>query len=178
MNSMGMKEKALLAMVAVIALYAVAVASWFMHFDGAWKKAKKGYEKAKAEFAARERLIGEKQQWIDAYEEEKAQMPTFEIGKATETTWLAKMDELALKHHILISQRQYGKETEAGDVIELPLEVRSWEGSLDALVHFMHELENTSEGMFDVKAISFKPSSKRGYLKGSFTLTCAYMREK
>ena len=43
----------------------------------------------------------------------------------------------------------------------------------------MHELENTSEGMFDITQLSFKPiSSKQGYLSGSFTLNCAYMREK
>ena len=37
--------------------------------------------------------------------------------------------------------------------------------------------ENTTEGMFDIGYLSFKPSSKKGYLRGSFTLTCAYMRE-
>ena len=104
-------------------------------------------------------------------------MPTFEAGKATDTTWLKKMDELAEKHHIAISQRQSGKEVESGDVLELPIDVKTWEGSLESLVKFMHELENTNEGMFDIRSLSFKPSSKKGYLKGSFTLTCAYMRE-
>jgi hypothetical protein len=55
--------------------------------------------------------------------------------------------------------------------------VRSWEGSLEALVRFMQELENTNEGMFNIRSLNFKPSSKKGYLRGSFTLTCAYMRE-
>ena len=41
----------------------------------------------------------------------------------------------------------------------------------------MHELENTDQGMFDFSSLVFKPSSKKGYLKGSFTVTCAYMRE-
>ena len=41
----------------------------------------------------------------------------------------------------------------------------------------MHELENTDKGMFDFHSLAFKPSSKKGYLKGSFVLTCAYMRE-
>ena len=55
--------------------------------------------------------------------------------------------------------------------------MRNWEGALESLVKFMHELENTTEGMFDVGYLNFKPSSKKGYMKGSFTLTCAYMRE-
>ena len=105
-------------------------------------------------------------------------MPTFAFGKATDTTWQRKMDELAEKHHISISERQPGKEVEKGDVLELPIEVKNWEGALESLVKFMHELENTSDGMFDVGYLSFKPSPKKGYLKGSFTLTCAYMREE
>jgi hypothetical protein len=87
------------------------------------------------------------------------------------------MDELAEKHHISIMQRQPGKEVEKGDVLELQIEVRNWEGALESLVRFMHELENTTEGMFDIGYLNFKPSAKRGYMKGSFTLTCAYMRE-
>ena len=126
---------------------------------------------------AERKLIRARQKWNDAYEEEKAQMPTFAFGKATDTTWLQKLDELAEKHHISISQRQPGKEVEKGDVLELQIEVRNWEGALESLVKFMHELENTSEGMFDVGYLNFKPSSKKGYMRGSFTLTCAYMRE-
>ena len=42
---------------------------------------------------------------------------------------------------------------------------------------FMHELENNDGGMYDFHALNFKPSSKKGYLKGTFTVTCAYMRE-
>ena len=61
--------------------------------------------------------------------------------------------------------------------MELPIEVKSWEGSLEALVKFMHALENTSDGMFDIKEINLKPSQKKGYLKGSLSITCAYMRE-
>ncbi len=41
----------------------------------------------------------------------------------------------------------------------------------------MHALENSTDGMFDIKEISLKPSQKKGYLKGSLSITCAYMRE-
>lgn len=173
----GLKEKAAMAVVCVILLYAGAVGAWFLSAEKAWKKAANAYEEAKRTYARETRLIGEKRQWTEAYETEKASMPTFAADKTTDTTWLSKMDELALKHRIQISQRQGGKEVAEGDVLELPIEVRSWEGSLEALVKFMHELENTNEGMFDVRALNFKPS-KKGYLRGSFTLTCAYMREK
>ena len=174
----SMREKAVMAVIGVIALYAVAAGIWFFSADAAWKKASKNYAKAKETYQKEVKLIGEKRKWAEAYETEKATMPTFELGKATDTTWRRKLDELATKHHVLISSAQTGKEIEAGDVLELPIEVRSWEGSLEALVRLMHELENTSDGMFDITQLNFKPSSKKGYLRGSFTLNCAYMREK
>ena len=177
MTNKSLVEKAVFSGVVVAALYAGAVALWFTVQEPAWKKAVDAYGKAKKSYEAQRKLVGEKHRWNDAYEEEKSQMPTFAFGKSTDTTWLQKMDELAEKHHILISQRQSGKETEKGDVLELPIEVKSWEGALESLVCFMHELENTADGMFDIGYLSFKPSSKKGYLKGSFTLTCAYMRE-
>ncbi len=173
-----LREKAVMAMLGVIVLYAIAAGVWFLSAESAWKKAAKNYAKAKDTYQREVKLIGEKRKWADAYEAEKAQMPTFEAGKATDTTWRRKLDEIAEKHHFLIASAQTGKEIEAGDVLELPIDVKSWEGSLEALVRLMHELENTSEGMFDITQISFKPSSKKGYLRGSFTLNCAYMREK
>lgn len=172
-----LREKAILAILGVIALYAFAGILWFVSAESSWKKAAKAYDKAKRTYEAEVKLIGEKRKWIDAYENEKATMPTFESGKATDTTWRRKLDEIAARHNIVIASAQTGAEVEAGDVLELPIEVRSWEGSLEALVRFLHELENTNDGMFDITQLNFKPSSKRGYLRGSFTLNCAYMRE-
>ena len=174
----SLREKAVMATLGVVVLYAIAVALWFLSAESAWKKAAKNYAKAKDTYQKEVKLIGEKRKWTEAYETEKAAMPTFEAGKATDTTWRRKLDELAEKHHIAISSAQTGKETEAGDVLELPIEVKSWEGCLEALVRLMHELENTSDGMFDITQLNFRPSSKKGYLRGSFVLNCAYMREK
>ena len=175
---MSLKEKAILSIVGMVLLYALAVILFFTVASDQWKRSAKQYAAACQKYAAEKRLIGEKAKWADAYEEEKAHMPIFEEGKNTDTTWLQKMDELAVKHHMSISQRQGGEEVEAGEVLELPIDVKNWEGALESLVRFMHELENTDDGMFDIRAINFKPSQKRGYLRGSFTLTCAYMREK
>lgn len=177
MGAMSLKEQAVVAIIGVIAAYALAVGTWFMYAEDAWKKSVKTYNKAVETYNKEKKLISERAKWEKAYEEEKSHMPFFASGKSTDTTWLAKMDEIAAKNHIFISQRQGGKEIEAGDVLELPIEVKSWEGALESLVKFMHELENTDEGMFDFKQINFRPSNKKGYLKGSFTLTCAYMRE-
>jgi len=173
----GLREKAMMATFGVIALYAVAAVLWFVSAEGSWKKSAKNYAKAKATYEREVKLIGEKRQWEDAYESEKAMMPTFEAGKATDTTWLRRLDALAVSNLVVISGSKAGKEIEAGEVLELPIEVRGWEGSLEGLVRLMHELENSNDGMFDIAEISFKPSNKKGYLKGNFVLNCAYMRQ-
>ena len=172
-----LREKAILAMLGMAVLYAFAVILWFMSVESSWKKAAKAYDKAKKTYQSEVKLIGEKRKWAEAYENEKATMPTFEAGKTTDTTWRRKLDEIAAKHLIVISSAQTGKEAEAGDVLELPIEVKTWEGSLESLVRFVHELENTDAGMFDITQISLKPSPKKGYLRGGFTLNCAYMRK-
>ena len=174
-----LKEKAVMAMLGVIVLYAFAAILWFVSAESAWKKAAKAYDKAKKTYLAEVKLIDEEQKWVDAYENEKATMPELAEGKATDTKWLRELDKIAQRHNVVISTAQAGKEIEAGDVLELPIEVKTWEGSLQALVGFMHELlEGSEDGMFDITKLTFKQSPKKGYLRGSFTLNCAYMREK
>ena len=177
MDDAKLREKAMLAVVAVVVLYAVAVGVWFFSAESAWKRAAKAYRRECDRYGQGEKLISERRKWNELYDREKAAMPTFEAGKATDTVWLRKVEDLARTNLVLITSIDSGKEVEAGDVLELPIEVKSWEGSLEALVKFMHALENTPEGMFDVKEISLKPSQKKGYLRGSLSITCAYMRE-
>ena len=177
MDDAKLREKAMLAVVAVVVLYAVAVGVWFFSAESAWKRAAKAYRRECDRYEQEEKLISERRKWNELYDREKAAMPTFEAGKATDTVWLRKVEDLARTNLVLITSIDSGKEVEAGDVLELPIEVKSWEGSLEALVKFMHALENTPEGMFDVKEISLKPSQKKGYLRGALSITCAYMRE-
>lgn len=184
MSAMSLREKAIFGSLGVVVIYAVLIVFWFLTLDRklgwcpkSWGDAIRGYEKACKTYRDERRMIADRDQWRQAYEDEKAAMPTFEEGKATDTTWQRKVEEIAKRNHISITQSQTGHEIVAGDVLELEIDVRNWEGALESLVRFMHELENTDDGMFDVKSLNFKPSSKRGYLRGSFTLTCAYMRE-
>lgn len=177
MDDAKLKEKAVMAVAAVVVLYAVAVGVWFFSAESAWKRAAKAYGRECDRYEQEEKLISERRKWNDLYDREKAAMPTFEAGKATDTVWLRKVEDLARTNLVQITSIDSGKEVEAGDVLELPIEVKSWEGSLEALVKFMHALENSTDGMFDVKEISLKPSQKKGYLRGSLSITCAYMRE-
>ena len=181
MNSTGLREKAVLASIGMVVLYAVAALVWFLKMDitskqGEWNRAQRRYREACRKYRAECKLISEKRDWEERYEDEKSAMPTPDGTHETDTTWMQKIREIAAKHHIEISNSKASSEIAAGDVFEREIEC-SWEGSLESLVKFMHELENGDGGMFDFHVLSFKPSSKAGYLKGTFAVTCAYMRE-
>ena len=178
MSEISLKQKAVLASLAVAALYVGAVLFWFLSAESAWKKSARKYEQAKATYQKECRLIAERDRIDEDYEKEKAAMPTFAAGKSTDTTWLQKTGEIAAKNLVQISQRGTQKEKmEIDDVTVLPIDA-SWEASLEAIVKFMYELENSGEGLFDVAELNFKPSQRRGYLRGSFTVNCAYMRDE
>lgn len=179
MNGMSMKEKAVLAVLAVVFLYAAAGVLWFVRQADAWSKARKAYEKSRRTYETERKLISQKAKWHEDYEREKSLMPMFAADKATDTVWLQKVSDIAARNFIQIQDRKVGRETAAGDVLEMQITGSNWEGSLKSLVRFMYELETTSEGMFDISSISCKPCSapKKGFLRGGFTLTCAYMRE-
>ena len=177
MNGMTLRQKAVVAALVVVALYVGAALFWFLSAESSWKKAADRYETAKLTYLKEEKLISEKAKWDDAYKTEKSAMPVFAAGKATDTTWLARVDSLATTNLVQISQKNGAKETpETDDVTVLPIDA-SWDASLEALVKFLHALENSEEGLFAVTKLSFRPSQKQGYLRGTFTLNCAYMRE-
>ncbi len=175
MNNMSLKEKAVLAVAGVVILYIIAIVLWFASQEAAWKSAAKQYDRECARYEKECRLISEKQKWSDMYESEKAQMPTF--AKGTQVDFKKYVSGLAKDNSIVLDWGDDGSKVEKDDVVELSVPVR-WEGALESLVKFMYALENASDGMYDVENLSLRPSSKKGYLKGSFTLTCAYMREE
>ena len=178
-SSLTLKQKAVVATLAVVALYVGAVLFWFVSAEKTWKKSATAYRNAKQKYEKETRLIREKGYWEEACEKEQAAMLMFDEEKATDTTWLRKTGDIATSNLVQISSRKSQEEsTEVGNNVRvLPIEA-SWDASLQALVKFMYSLENSDEGLFDFSRLVFKPSSKRGYLKGNFTVTCAYRRGK
>jgi len=179
-KGMSLKERTIAAVLGMVVLYAAAAALWFMSFENSWKQSKKKYATAYEQRLKEDRLIRETAKWNNAYEAERAKMPTFEEDeKGIDTKFLSRMEAISQENAMTISRRQPGQEQEVGDVYELPITVNDWEGSLDNLVRFIYALQQDEETMFDLSALTVKPSAAhKGYLKGSFTLTCAYMRNK
>jgi len=119
--------------------------------------------------------IAEKQKWTREYAKLNKMMPTLPAGRKTDAHWLEIMDSMASKNGVKIFKRQAGEEKKMGDVYELPLECKEWEGTLDSMLHFLFDMQ--SEGaMLDIRQLSVKPQGK-DVLRGRFMLYCAYMRE-
>ncbi len=120
-------------------------------------------------------LIDMGPQWRAKYEEIKDQMPVFEQNRQVDTFWMSRMDALAAEYGVSITRRQVGKETLVGDVYEFTTECQ-WEAPLDSFSHFLFAMQ--AEGaMLDVRELVVRPlSNRKGFLRGSFTLYCAYMR--
>ena len=165
------------AVAAVVIAYAALAALWFMRQQDEWKMARKLYDGARATYASECRLIKNKSAWEERYEEERSKLRTFRAGRDTDTEWMRTIYSLAETNHVHIGNHSPGAEKKAGDVMELPVEVKDWDGALESLVRFMYDVETTESGMFDFDNLNIKPG-KNGYFRGGFTLMCAYMRGK
>lgn len=174
-DGLSLRDRAILAVFGMALLYVVAAAAWFLSVRQKWTVALRKLRAETAKVERENRLIGETDRWNMEYLAEKAKMPQFPEGMDVDTHWLNAMDALATTNYFSISKRQAGREEAVGDVFEQPIDV-SWEGSLESLVRFMWDIQVADGTMMDVKSLTVRPSSKKGFLKGSMTLSCAYMR--
>ena len=176
-SNLSRRDRMIAAIGGVVVMYALAVGMWFMSQEQAWRVASKKYASAVKKTNSEKKLIAQRSKWNDAYEAEREKMPVFsEDAKDVDTHWLSRMDSIAQNCNVGISQRQAGQQVVAGDVYEQPIDVKRWEATITSLVKFMHALETEKEAMVDIREISIKPSSHKGFLSGNFKLACAYMR--
>jgi hypothetical protein len=140
-----------------------------------WKDLRQKQDDIRGQIEQDRSLVAEHEQWAKQLAELSVLLPVHPAGKKTDVYWLSVMDNLATKHGVQITKRQAGEEKKMGDVYELVIECREWEASLDAMVHFLFDLQ--AEGaMFDVRQLLIKPTGT-GLLRGRFSLYCAYTRE-
>jgi hypothetical protein len=141
----------------------------------AWKSVRQQQLQVVGSIETSKRLVDQQEKWTTRMSELQGLMPRFPQGKPMDVYWTAEMEKKAAKHGLTINRRQAGAELQEGVVYELPIECRNWSGSLDALIHFLFDLQ--SEGaMLDIRRLSIKPRGKL-IRTGSFSLYCAYMRE-
>lgn len=174
MSTVSSKDKNMLLVAVVAVLYAFAALS-FKKQSQNWKASERIYQNATKKLREEAALIAAKDDWTMRYEQMRDLMPVFPYEKDVDTHWLSIMDAAASRNGLMIARRQASKEVEVGDVYELPIDCKDWEGTLESLVKFLHDLHKEG-AMLDVRQLFIRPSNRPGYLKGTFTLYCAYMR--
>ncbi|MDA3924512.1 MAG: hypothetical protein PF904_07430 [Kiritimatiellae bacterium] len=174
MSTITPKEKNMLMVTLVLVLYGAA-ALFYRGQKTNWAKQERIYKNAQKKFQNECDLIAAKTEWDEKYRKMCSLMPIFPYDKDVDTHWLNIMDTVASEKSLGISRRQTGKEEEVGDVYELPIECKNWEGTLESLVTFLYGLRQEG-AMVDVRQLYVRPAANPGYLKGTFSLHCAYMR--
>lgn len=169
------KERNLLIVVILLLLFAYPIMHLRERID-AIRQLKEQRETAAKTYQDHLNLISNRAMWEEMYKKNSNLMPVFEQNKNLETHWLGILDRLAAESGLSVSRRQALEEIQDGEVYEMPIECKEWEGSLDSLVKFLYSVH--AEGsMLDVRKLVIRQGSeKQSGLRGSFTLYCAYLR--
>jgi hypothetical protein len=175
--TMSGREKAIAAITIVSLLYGVLGLLARGRLD-TWRVKRDAYRHACSLLDQERTLIRQRPEWQKKYAAVHDLMPVFPVDKPVDTYWLSVMDNAASSNRLNILKRQVGGEALVGDVYEMAIDCKEWDGTLDALVHFLYGLESAGV-MLDMRQMFIRPSPvDHSHLKGSFVLYCAYMRER
>ena len=167
------REAVLLFVTVAAALFGVTAIMARPRIDD-WRALRRQREQTLYEIDLDRQLISQRDRWAGHLDELSRLLPQFPPDKKMDIHWLSVMDSAANSRGLRITKRQVGEEQQQGDVYELAIECREWEGTLDGMVRFLADLQ--SEGaMLDVRQLLVKPKPEGG-LRGRFTLYCAYTR--
>jgi len=175
MSTISPKEKNMLLIGAVAVLYGIAAVCYKTQMPN-WKKEQRVYQSAEKKLQEERALIAAHATWRGEYDSIREFMPVFPYELDNNTYWMRLMENTAETNELTIKNRTPNKEIEVGGVYEFPIDCRDWEGSLDALVHFLYDLSTQEGAMLDVRQLHIRPTNRAGILRGTFTLYSAYMR--
>jgi len=139
-----------------------------------WKEAVQAQKTLADRPELTERLAVQGEEWNRELEALRDQLPQYPADKQVVADLLRKLQRIAGDNRITLFKQKPDKEERVGDLYEFSISC-TWEGSLDALVHFLYAIQ--SQGVvYDIKSLQVAPKSGPDSLKGSFTLNCAYSR--
>ena len=121
------------------------------------------------------RILAEKDSWYSRLEELQAQLPLYDSKTAITAELLKLIKRTADEHKLDLVRTQPYREEHTSTLYELGVSC-NWEGPLDALVHFLYDLQK--QGVrFDVLQLNAQPDAQRDrVLKGSMIIDCAYRK--
>lgn len=132
-------------------------------------------EQLRGSIRASQELVADRELWESKMTERQDLMPVFPAGERMDLHWLSVVEGVAARHQFRLQRHEPGQEQKAGPVFELPVHVRQWEGSIDALVRFLFDIEREG-AMLDVRYLQIRPKD-RTLRNGRLDIFCAYRRE-
>lgn len=122
------------------------------------------------------RTIAQRERWQERLEATRKQLPRYSANQEVTGEMLKTLERLARDNSLILSRREPDKEKSVGDLCEVSIQC-TWEGSLDALVHFLYAVQSQG-AILDVQQLSVSTvEGTPGKLKGGFSVVCAFTRE-
>ena len=174
------RDRTVIAIVVVVALYALAVLLWFTGRGTAWASARKGYEKELQTLQREKALIRDRGIWEERAETKRLRMPLVGEDEMPATRWERIIERLAEQYHVSVGKGLKAQQIEEdhGGVWEMPVEVKYDNTSLQRLVEFLYAVNTAEDAMMDVREIEITAvrGKNAGALHGKIVLTCAYLK--
>ena len=149
------RDRMIIAIVVVVALYALAAFLWFTGRGDAWSRARKAYDKEVATFEREKALIRDRDLWEERAETKRLRMPLVGEDEMPATRWERIIENLAEKYHVSVGKGLKASQVEEdhGGVWEMPVEVKYDNTSLQRLVEFLYAVNKAEDAMMDVREI-------------------------
>ena len=185
------RDRMAIAIGVVALLYAFAAFLWATGRSLAWVAARRNYEREVKTLQREKALIADREHWEERAEEARQRMPHVDADERIEKTaarWERVIERLAAEHHVNVGkglkalpfEKKSEKEEEENPdgVLEMPVEVKYENTSLQRLVEFLYAVNKSEDAMMDVRDIdiSVQGSKNTGALRGKIVLTCAYLK--
>ena len=119
------RDRMVVAIVGVVALYALAAIMWFSGRSKAWELARKGYERELKTLKREKALIEDRSLWEERAETKRLRMPLVDTDEMPATRWERIIERLAAEYHVSVGKGLKASQTEEdhGGVWEMPVDV-------------------------------------------------------
>ena len=146
-GSKSRRDRMVIAIAVVVALYALAALLWFTGRDQAWANARKGYEKELKTLQREKALIRDRALWEERAETKRLRMPLVGEEEMPATRWERIIERLAEEYHVSVGKGLKAQQVEEdhGGVWEMPVEVKYDNTSLLRLVEFLKDCPHTDQ---------------------------------
>ena len=140
----------------------------------AWQSARAQEDDIRHHLELTQRLVGQQSIWDHKLALLRNRLHPYPASKDVTAELIIRLEKLAGGSQLSLLSHEFEPESRHGDLYELSASCR-WEGSLEALVHFLFDLQQ-DDAILDVSQLTVSPTDKKP-LRGTLTVYCSYTRQ-